>query len=98
MSSSDSLALAAAGSAEAVRTHLRTSRDLARALGTISLLGTKLADARARADLAEETVQGIHTDATTLARQVALGFKAAKWSGYGGPLREVVERYVRTGH
>lgn len=98
MSSSDYLALAAAGSAEAVRTHRRTARDLARALGTISQLGIQLAEARARTVLAEETAQGIHADATTLAHHIAVTFRAAKWAGYDGPLREVVERYVRTGH
>ncbi len=98
MASSEYLALAAAGAAEAVRKHRRTSRDLARALETIAGLSAQLADARASADVAGETARGIHADATALAHQVAVTFRAAKWAGYDGPLREVVERYVRTGH
>lgn len=98
MDSSDYLALAAAGSAEAVRTHRRTARELALALEKLAALGSQVADASARASAADETVQGLHTDATTLARHVALTFRAANWVGYDGALREVVERYVRTGH
>lgn len=98
MTSQQYLALAEAGAAEVTRTHRQTARDLARALKTIAELSAQLADARAQVDAAGETVRGIHADATTLARQVAVSFRAAKWAGYDGTLRGVVERYVHTGH
>ncbi|NKX94276.1 hypothetical protein HF995_13525 [Sanguibacter hominis ATCC BAA-789] len=88
-----------------VRAERRTARELARTQATaseqahtIALQAEQIDALSQELDAARAIAQGVHEDARWLATQVALTYRVKGWTGYTGQVRDVVERYVRTGH
>ncbi len=69
----------------------RTERELGRAQAL-------LAEQSSTVHQGHQTMTEVHADAVELARLVALNFRAQRWAGYEGEVRDVVERYIQTGH
>lgn len=68
----------------------RTEQDLAHAHELLAGQGADVHEGH-------QALTEVHGDAVELARMVALNFKARRWAGYQGPVRDLVERYVQTG-